>query len=1060
MQTQSKKIIASLKDLNLLKEKLQIEFQGKRVISVCAGTGCKACSSDDIYNIMFNELSKMQKTSPDKVKDIILKRTGCHGFCENGPIITIHPEGNCYIKSKVEDAKEIFEKTVDGEIVTRLLYKDEDGIAVEKESDIPFYKYQKRIILENNSRIDPLSIEDYIRLGGCRALAKVLTSMTSDEVVEEIKKSNLRGRGGGGFPAGLKWETTKNAKEEPKYIIVNADEGDPGAFMDRSVLEGNPHSVLEGLIIAAYSISSNEGFVYVRQEYPLAVSNLTYAIQKAEEYGFLGQNILNSGFNFSVKINCGAGAFVCGEETALIQSIEGKRGMPRPKPPFPANQGLYGKPTLINNVETYANVPYIINNGAEWFKSIGTDASKGTKIFALTGAINNVGLVEVPMGITLRDIVFKIGGGIKGGKKFKAVQMGGPSGGCIPEKYLDIPLDYERVKETGAIMGSGGMIVLDENTCMVNLARYFMDFIQDESCGQCTPCRVGTKRMLETLEKITIGKGEKADIEKLEKLGSVIKETSLCGLGKTAPNPVLSTISYFRDEYIAHVDKKRCPAVECKEIISSPCQHVCPIDTEAQVYIALIAQGHFKEAFDIIIKDNPLPSVCGRVCHHPCEIKCEAGKWGDPVKIRSLKRFAADYAIKNGIYPEIIRPRDGQVEKNKSKKVAIIGSGPAGLMAGYRLGIKGYDVTIFEELEIPGGGLAVYIPDFRLPKHILALDIEHIKNAAGVEIKTNTKVGLDIGFKEILKNYGAVFIAAGAHSSSKLNIPDEDVKGVVSATEFLKNVNLKKPVNIGKIVGVIGGGNSAVDAARVAARLNGCESVTIIYRRTIKEMPAFEEEVKELLSEGIDIKFLTAPVRIITENGRIKGIECIRMELGDLDESGRRRPVPIKGSEFLISLDTLIIAIGEYPDLSFLTSEVNLEITKQGTISVNKETFQTSIKGVFAGGDVVSGPATIIEAMGTAKIVSEMIDKYLNGKPLKRHYELTRPSMYITPVVSSEEELPLVTETVVTNISDKYRSISTDEVLINMSYHQAMQEAKRCLRCDLETEQGKLLVKK
>jgi NADH:ubiquinone oxidoreductase subunit F (NADH-binding)/(2Fe-2S) ferredoxin len=531
-------------------EKIKNQAKDKLVVSLCSGTGCKAAGSDSVFEILKKEIKAIQ---PELNREIIIRRTGCHGFCEKGPLIIFYPQEICYLGSEEDDIPEIVRETFKGNIVNRLLYQTTEGDIVQGEFDIPFYKYQRRIILENNSKIDSKNIDDYILYGGYRALLKALTAMSPEKVLSEVKASGLRGRGGGGFPTGLKWEITRKARGNPKYMIVNGDEGDPGAYMDRSVLEGNPHSVLEGVIIAAYAVGASKGFIYVRQEYPLAIENVGVAIDKAREYGFLGNNILNSGFDFDMEIYQGAGAFVCGEETALIRSLEGKRGMPRPRPPFPANEGIYGKPTCINNVETYANVPHIIANGSKWFNRIGTDSSKGTKIFALTGAVNNTGLVEVPMGMSLRDIIFKIGGGIKGDKKFKAVQLGGPSGGCIPEKFLDVVVDYEKVKEVGAMMGSGGMIVLDEDTCMVDMARFFMDFIQDESCGQCVPCKIGTRRMLEILERITKGKGEPDDIEKLEKLSVVVKESSLCGLGKTGPNPVISTLRYFRDEYEEHI---------------------------------------------------------------------------------------------------------------------------------------------------------------------------------------------------------------------------------------------------------------------------------------------------------------------------------------------------------------------------------------------------------------------------------------------------------------------------------------------------------------------------
>ena len=554
--------INSLNDLETRSGLYNKKSHKRVIISICSGTGCKAAGAERVHKALLSEIEQQKSKFKN---EIILRATGCHGFCERGPIVIFYPHDICYLEVSEQDVPEIVSETLNGNIVERLLYRIDEKKTLKKEFDIPFYKYQERIILGNNSRIDSKSIEDYIEYGGYKALAQVLLKMSPEEVINEIKNSKLRGRGGGGFPTGLKWETTRNASGNPKYIIVNADEGDPGAYMDRSLLEGNPHCVLEGLIIGAYAVGSEKGYIYVRKEYPLAVENIIEAINQARNQGLLGNNIFGSGFNFNISVYQGAGAFVCGEETALIKSIEGKRGFPVPKPPFPANEGLYGKPTCINNVETFANIPNIILKGSKWFNKLGTETSKGTKIFALTGAVNNTGLVEVPMGMSLRDIIFKIGGGVKDGKKIKAVQLGGPSGGCIPEKYLDIVVDYEEVKKVGAMMGSGGMIVLDEDQCMVDLARYFMDFIQDESCGQCVPCRIGTRRMLEILERITKGKGLEGDIEKLERLAEVIKETSLCGLGKTAPNPVFSTIKYFRQEFEEHIiTQKSCERLHVK----------------------------------------------------------------------------------------------------------------------------------------------------------------------------------------------------------------------------------------------------------------------------------------------------------------------------------------------------------------------------------------------------------------------------------------------------------------------------------------------------------------
>ncbi|HOA96580.1 MAG TPA: NADH-quinone oxidoreductase subunit NuoF [Acetivibrio saccincola] len=531
-------------------------------VLVCGGTGCTA--SDSVKIIEELEVRIKKSNLQEEVKVV---KTGCFGLCAEGPIMVVYPEGAMYTMVKVEDVKEIVEEhLLKGRIVKRLLQgaKAEEDASIE-ESD--FFKKQMRVALRNCGVINPENIDEYIAFDGYKALAKVLTEMKPEEVIETIKKSNLRGRGGGGFPTGLKWEFAARQESDQKYVCCNADEGDPGAFMDRSILEGDPHSVIEAMAIAGYAIGANQGYIYVRAEYPIAVNRLNIAIKAAKEYGLLGKNIFGTGFDFDLEIRLGAGAFVCGEETALMTSIEGNRGEPRPRPPFPAVKGLWGKPTILNNVETYANIPQIILKGPEWFNSIGTEKSKGTKVFAIGGKINNTGLVEIPMGTTLREVVYEIGGGIPGGKKFKAAQTGGPSGGCIPAEHIDAPIDYDSLIQLGSMMGSGGLIVMDEDTCMVDIAKFFLEFTVDESCGKCPPCRIGTKRMYEILERIIDGKGEEEDIEKLEVLAKNIKASALCGLGQTAPNPVLSTLRYFRDEYIAHVRDKKCPAGVCKSMM-------------------------------------------------------------------------------------------------------------------------------------------------------------------------------------------------------------------------------------------------------------------------------------------------------------------------------------------------------------------------------------------------------------------------------------------------------------------------------------------------------------
>ena len=556
-------------------------------VLVCGGTGCHSANSDDIYDAFEKEIE-----AAGLKEEIQVIKTGCFGLCALGPIVVIYPEGAFYSQVKPDDVKEIVsEHLLKGRLVTRLLYQETvvDENTITSLDDTDFYRKQKRIALKNCGVIDPENIKEYIAFDGYMALAKVLTEMTPQQVIDEISKSGLRGRGGGGFPTGKKWAFAAAQPAGDKYVCCNADEGDPGAFMDRSVLEGDPHCVLEAMAIAGYAIGSSHGYIYVRAEYPIAVKRLRIAIGQAREMGLLGKNILGTGFDFDIDIRLGAGAFVCGEETALLNSIEGKRGDPRPRPPFPAVKGLFGKPTIINNVETWANVTRIILNGADWFAAMGSEKSKGTKVFALGGKINHTGLVEIPMGTPLREIIEEIGGGIPNGKKFKAVQTGGPSGGCIPAQYLDIPVDYENLTAIGSIMGSGGMIVMDEDNCMVDIAKFFLEFTCDESCGKCTPCRVGIRRMLEILEKITSGQAKLEDLDTLENLCYFIKENALCGLGQTAPNPVLSTLRYFRDEYEAHIVEKRCPAGVCKKLLTysidpekckgcTLCARNCPVD--------------------------------------------------------------------------------------------------------------------------------------------------------------------------------------------------------------------------------------------------------------------------------------------------------------------------------------------------------------------------------------------------------------------------------------------------------------------------------------------------
>ncbi|MGC8810152.1 MAG: NADH-quinone oxidoreductase subunit NuoF [bacterium] len=1031
----SEKDLAEFRD-----ELIKKRDPNKTCVTICGGTGCRAWGSEQVRMAFIQEIK--DRGLANKIE---VMRTGCHGFCERGPVVVILPREIFYQQVVVEDVSEIVTQTlIKDQIISRLLYTDPaTGQKIIYDHEVPFYKRQLRKVFSDNGRIDPTEIEDYIARGGYLALSRVLFTMSPEQVIEEVEKSGLRGRGGAGFPTGRKWRFTKNAPGREKYIVCNADEGDPGAFMDRSVLEGNPHLVLEGMLIAAYAIGAEKGYVYVRAEYPLAVQHLKIAMAQAEELGLLGERILGSSFNFHLKIKEGAGAFVCGEETALLASIEGKRGMPRARPPFPALAGLWGKPTNINNVETFANIRSIILEGAEKYAAIGTAGSKGTKIFSLTGKINNTGLVEVPMGTTLRQVIYDIGGGIPKGRKFKAAQMGGPSGGCLPAKYLDLPIDYESLTEAGSMMGSGGMIVMDEKTCMVDIARFFLSFTQDESCGKCVPCRVGTKRMLEILTRITKGEGREEDIDLLLEMGQNIKDSALCGLGQTCPNPVLSTINHFRDEYEAHIKEKYCPAAVCEALVYAPCENTCPVRCDAAGYIALISQGRHAEALELIRLTMPLAGICGRVCNHPCENMCKRGEIDDPIAIASLKRFAADWERQQGkMSPPTF------LEKEKGLKIAIVGSGPAGLNAAYHLGRKGYRVTIFEALPIAGGMLAVGIPEYRLPRKILEHDINFICQH-NVEIKTNMVWGKDFKIDDLFREgYKAIFLAIGAHLHQKMNVPGEEAIGVLPGIEFLRQINLGEKVEIGKKIAVIGGGNVAFDAARTALRL-GAKEVYIVYRRTREEMPANKEEIEEAEHENIKLVYLAAPTRILKENGRVKALECQRMELGDFDASGRRRPVPIKGSEFLMEVDTIIPAIGYQPDLSYLAKEKNFNISERGTIKVDPVSLFTGVPGVFAGGDLVTGPSTVVEAMASGYRGACSIDLYLKGKDLYKNRSFQPIRRVSVPKMEEEESLSQ-SRAIMPALDGEKRVRSFGEVNLGFDEEIALREAKRCLRCDLE----------
>lgn len=1022
-------MIQSIKDLENIKN-LFSEKKGsyKYIINVCFGAGCVSSNCEGIKNALIDNLKKYNCEN-----SVLVNETGCIGACYLGPSMLIQPGDIYYVCLNPEDVEEIVTKhIINNDIVERKCYYDEErDVYIRNINDIPFFKNQVKIVLANSGFMDFSSLEQYIGNDGYMALADALTKPPT-HIIDEIKKSGLRGRGGGGFSAGLKWELARKTVGDQKYVICNADEGDPGAFMDRSLLEGDPHAIIEGMSIAGYAIGASKGVVYVRAEYPLAVERLEKAIADAKEAKLLSDNIFESSFAFDLEVRIGAGAFVCGEETALINSVEGKRGEPRQKPPFPSDKGLFQKPSIINNVETFANVPAILRKGADWFASIGTEKSKGTKVFALAGAVKNTGIVEVPMGTSLGDIIFDIGGGIKNNKKFKAAQTGGPSGGCLTAAELNVPVDYESLKELGAIMGSGGLICMDEDNCMVDVARFFMEFVQDESCGKCIPCRLGTRRMLEILDRITQGKGQQGDIEKLIELGETINKTALCGLGQTAPNPILSTIKYFREEYEEHIRDKRCRAGVCQALMTSPCQNACPAGINVPGYMSLIATGRASDAYDLIRMENPFPAVCGRVCTHLCESKCRRATVDEAVQIMNLKRYATDMGM------SAQQPRLPTTLPSNGKSVGIIGAGPSGLTCAYYLAIKGYDVTVYEADPIAGGMLALGIPEYRLPKKVLNQEIKMIE-ALGVKILLNTKVGKDITFDALKEKHSSVYIAVGTCAPNVLGIKGEELKGVYHGIDLLREANLGNKIEIGKKVAVVGGGNVAMDAARTALRL-GAHEVHVIYRRSLDDMPADKLEIEEAIEENIKMFPMINPVEIIGKD-HVEKVRCEVLIPGPFDKSGRRKPIASNKPDVIMEYDMVIPAVSQHADLPFVNEE-EVKITKWGTFAVDAENM-TSQSGVFAGGDVVRGPDTVIWAIADGKKVASSIDKYLGGSG-----QLIKGFDIDIPTVADEDEITEHDRYDVRILDSEIRGKCFEEV--NKGFHKldAIAESMRCLHCE------------
>jgi len=1020
-------------------------------IGIGMGTCGRGNGAEGLYHAILEAIDRSGT-------DFYLTSVGCFGACYQEPLVNIHMPGQPLLilrQVQANDAGRILHHISSGNITPDLVYckiEEWDHITgsiryghgypeVPAWNEVPFFKGQKKIVLRNCGIINPDDIEEYIAVGGYQALYKALIDGKPESIIEQIKAAKLRGRGGAGFLTGNKWEFLRKAVADHKFIICNADEGDPGAYMNRNELESDPHSMLEGMIIGGYVMGATQGIIYVRAEYPLAVHRLRKAIEHAHEYGVLGDNILGRGFKFDIDLVEGAGAFVCGEETALIASLEGEAGRPRPRPPFPAQKGLWGKPSNINNVETWYNIAPIVTKGPAWFTETGSAQSPGTKVFSLVGKAHSTGLVEMPLGTPLKTFIYDVGEGGVGGRSIKSIQTGGPSGGCIPHEMFDTPVDYESLAQLGSIMGSGGMVVMDEDNCMVDLARYFVEFTTSESCGKCVPCRVGLNKSLRILNRITTGTGRMQHMETLDELSRYIRDCSLCGLGQTAPNPVLTTMRHFRHEFEDHIVARRCQAGVCTDLALSPCENSCPLHMNIPRFLQLYKEHRLEEAFESVILDNPLPSSTGRVCQHPCDERCRRQTVDDSVNMREVHRFIADSVLLSKQFETAVARVAKRMLEHTGRKIAIAGAGPAGLTAAFYLALLGHDVTVFDPMPEPGGMLRFALPEYRLPKPVLQREIKLIERL-GVKFSLNTRVGTDITLNELDERFDAVFLAIGTWKESWVYLPGTELRGVYPALSLLEAVAKGDSVSLGRKVVVIGGGNAAIDSARTALR-KGAE-VIVVYRRERKDMPAIEEETEAAEKEGARIVFLSAPYRVIGDTkGSVKALEVVKTRLGEYDTSGRRKPVATDEVQ-RIECDSVILAVGETVDLDFCKAS-GLQVKAGGTIEVDRYRLETSRPRFFAGGDLVTGASNVSNAMAFGKRAARAIDEQLMDA--KRWDELF-PAMEYDP--SPPKNVSECRRHSPRELSVGERMPSSAEVVVGLSAEEAHEEACRCLRCDVK----------
>ncbi|PKL26782.1 MAG: proton-conducting membrane transporter [Spirochaetae bacterium HGW-Spirochaetae-3] len=1019
-------------------------------ISVGLGT----CGIGNGADVLFDALND---AAGDRV---LIKKAGCFGFCAEEPLVMLYSPGKpilLFTEAKASKAGKFVEAALDEKAYDRLAKSARAKIsrwdfrtsavefgsgspAIPEWNELPFFKGQEKLVLRDCGLIDPENIDEYVAIGGYSALRKAL-GMSPDEAIAEVTAAKLRGRGGAGFPTGLKWKMMRQNPGARKFVICNADEGDPGAYMNRNEIESDPHMLIEGMAIGAYAMGAPEGIVYARAEYPLAIERLRKAIEDATAAGFIGDNVMGTGFSFKLSLVSGAGAFVCGEETALIASLEGKAGRPSPRPPFPAQKGYLGMPTNINNVETWCNVPVVIARGAAYFTGIGTDKSPGTKVFSLVGKVKNTGLVELPLGTPLGSIVYGMGEGTGSRKRIKAVQTGGPSGGCIPAERFDVKVDYESLAELGAIMGSGGMVVMDQDNCMVDVARYFISFTSAESCGKCAPCREGLSQMLRILTDVSQGDGRMEDIVELERLARVVKDSSLCGLGQTASNPVMTTLKYFRNEYESHIVEKRCESGTCEALFEALCENSCPLHMNIPGYLALLGDGRIEDAFELTLRDNPLPGSMGRICHFHCQMRCRRDTLDEPVAQGEIHRYLADTMYKMGREKDVWNRLVKEKKPATGRTVAIVGAGPAGLAASFYLSRLGHEVTVFDSKPKAGGILRYGIPAYRLPKDVLDKELDLWKRL-GVKFVFNTSIGKDVGFDSLKSQYDALIVASGAQSDRRLGVAGEDLEGVHAGYEWLEAFAMGKAPKPGRRALVLGGGNVAIDAARTLFR-EDCE-VTVAYRRSKASMPANAVELVGAEEEGIRFEFMLQPIEMLGEKGRVKAVRFKVMKPGGIDPSGR--PTPVETDRVVdIPCDDVYVAVGERVDASFM-GEGRFKAAKDGRVAVDRLSGKAS-GNVWAIGDAVTGPATAAEAMGLGKRAAKAIDEELMqrdafgdlfrefGHSMALPPEPTKTKMCRSRLVPPEE-----------------RRGNFQEIAQGYSGEQALLEATRCLRCDIRAD--------